>query len=214
MLNSDSYTGSLTHNYYLTEINGQLRMIAWDYNLAFGGMGGFGMGGDLAGMFTNPNVEQTTVQAETIDDATTYVNYPIDSPLLSGTIEERPMISWIFQSETYLEKYHDVYAEYIEYFAGGKFVQMYDSAIALISPYIKRDPTAFCSYDEYMNGSATLREFCLLRAESISRQLDDLIRSTSEDQTATNHSHFVDASGIDMGSMGSDSMGFGGERGQ
>ncbi len=59
-LNSDSYTGSLTHNYYLAENDGKLSMIAWDYNLAFGGMGGFGMGGGMGGMpGGNPNAGQT-----------------------------------------------------------------------------------------------------------------------------------------------------------
>lgn len=42
VLNGDSYTGSMVHNYYLSEIDGMLSMIAWDYNLAFGA---FGMGG-------------------------------------------------------------------------------------------------------------------------------------------------------------------------
>ena len=34
--NDDSYTGSMIHNYYLYEEDGQLAMIPWDYNLAFG----------------------------------------------------------------------------------------------------------------------------------------------------------------------------------
>ncbi|MBQ4091768.1 MAG: CotH kinase family protein, partial [Firmicutes bacterium] len=36
VLNFDSYTGSMIHNYYLYEKDGQLIMIPWDYNLAFG----------------------------------------------------------------------------------------------------------------------------------------------------------------------------------
>ena len=43
VVNGDSYTGSMIHNYYLYEKNGQLSMIPWDYNLAFGTfMGGNG----------------------------------------------------------------------------------------------------------------------------------------------------------------------------
>ncbi len=210
VLNSDSYTGNMTHNYYLAENNGQLSMIAWDYNLAFGGMGGFGMGGGMGRMFGGENTEQTETESETTtDEAATLVNYPIDSPLLSGSIDDKPMISWIFNNEEYLEKYHEVYAEYAEYFISGKFAEMYDNAIALISPYVEKDPTAFCTYGEFQKGSSALREFCLLRAESISGQLDGTIASTSDEQTATNNEGFVDASGIDMESMGSNSMGFG-----
>lgn len=36
LLNFDSYTGSMIHNYYLYEKDGQMQMIPWDYNLSFG----------------------------------------------------------------------------------------------------------------------------------------------------------------------------------
>lgn len=203
VLNSDSYTGNLIHNYYLVENEGMLSMIAWDYNLAFGGMGGMGMGRMPGG--NNANTSTTESQ----NSATTMVNYPIDTPMLAGTTDDRPMISWIFNNEEYLEKYHEVYAEYVEYFTGGKFAEHYDNAIAMISPYVEKDPTAFCTYKDFQAGSAALREFCLLRAESIRGQLKGLIASTSEGQTETNKANFVDASSVDMASMGSNSMGFG-----
>lgn len=38
--NADSLSGSMAHNYYLYEDNGRLNLLPWDYNLAFGGMGG------------------------------------------------------------------------------------------------------------------------------------------------------------------------------
>lgn len=37
VLNFDSYTGSMIHNYYLYEQDGQMEMIPWDYNLAIRG---------------------------------------------------------------------------------------------------------------------------------------------------------------------------------
>ena len=39
----------MIHNYYLYEEDGQLSMIPWDYNLAFGGFsaGGFGGGAEM-----------------------------------------------------------------------------------------------------------------------------------------------------------------------
>jgi spore coat protein CotH len=208
VLNSDSYTGSMIHNYYLSEKNGQLSMIAWDYNLAFGGMGGMGrMGGG------GNNAQTATDTSATTDQATTLVNYPIDTPLLSGSMEDKPMIAWIFNNEEYLEKYHEIYAEYMEYFSSGKFAEMYDNAISLISPYVEKDPTAFCTYEDFQKGSSALRDFCLLRAESIIDQLDGTIAATSDGQTATSHANFVDASSIDLESMGSNSMGFGRARG-
>lgn len=208
VLNSDSYTGSMTHNYYLAEKDGKLSMIAWDYNLAFGGMGGFG-----GGMGRRAGGENSKQAETTADTGTSLVNYPIDTPMLSGSTDDKPMIAWIFNNEEYLSKYHEVFAEYMEYFNSGKFAEMYDNAISLISPYVEKDPTAFCTYEDFQKGSAALREFCLLRAESISGQLDGTIASTSDEQTATNNAGFIDASAIDIESMGSNSMGFGGARG-
>jgi spore coat protein CotH len=209
VLNSDSYTGSIVHNYYLAENNGKLSMIAWDYNLAFGGMGGFG--GGMGGRPGNTNNEETET---TTDSATSLVNYPIDSPMLSGSTDDKPMIGWIFDNEEYLAKYHEVFAEYMEYFDSGKFAEMYDSATALISPYVKKDPSAFCTYEEFQKGSTALREFCLGRAKSINGQLDGTIAATSQEQTATSNAGFVDASDIDIESMGSNSMGFGRAKGE
>lgn len=36
VVNEDSYTGSMIHNYYLYEEDGKMSMIPWDYNLSFG----------------------------------------------------------------------------------------------------------------------------------------------------------------------------------
>lgn len=213
VLNSDSYTGNMVHNYYLAENNGKLSMIAWDYNLAFGGMGGFGMGRMPN---NNTNTEGNTLGTETTEstsNAATLVNYPIDSPMLSGSTDDKPMIAWIFNNEEYLNQYHEVFEEYMEYFKSGEFAKMYDTAISLITPYVEKDPSAFCTYEEFQKGSSALREFCMLRADSISGQLEGSIASTSEGQTESKNAGFIDASTIDIESMGSNSMGFGGARG-
>ena len=176
LLNFDSYTGSMIHNYYLYENDGTLQMIPWDYNLSFGG-------------FQNSG------------DATTLVNYPIDTPVSGGSIEDRPMLAWIFANEEYTELYHQYFKEFIsEYFDSGYFEEMIDNVIELISPYVEKDPTSFCTYEEFQTGVATLKEFCLLRAESITRQLEGTIGSTSDTQdTGT----FVNADDIQISDMGS-----------
>ena len=186
--NDDSYTGSMIHNYYLYEEDGVLSMIPWDYNLAFGG---FGMGGGRGGQ-----------SSSSAAGATSDINYPIDSPV-SGDISTRPMISWIFNSEEYTALYHQYYRDFIEsYFDSGVFEETYDRVVELISPYVEKDPTAFCTYEEFQTGVQTLREFCLLRAQSISGQLDGSIPSTSEGQSADS-STLIDASHLSVSDMGS-----------
>lgn len=176
VLNFDSYTGSMIHNYYLYEKDGQMQMIPWDYNLAFGGF-------------------------KSTDDATSLVNYPIDSPISGGNTEDRPMIAWIFENDEYTELYHQYFAEFItEYFDSGYFSEMIDNVNTMISPYVEKDPTKFCTYEEFKAGIATLKQFCLLRAESISGQLNGEIGSTTESQQSDS---LIDADEIEIKDMGS-----------
>ena len=185
--NFDSYTGSMIHNYYLYEEDGLLSMIPWDYNLAFGGFQGSG-------------------------DATSMVNYPIDTPVSGGTVESRPMLAWIFADEEYTALYHQYFSEFIaQYFESGYFEQMMAETKALIAPYVEQDPTKFCTYEEFETGIDTLERFCLLRAQSVRGQLEGTIPSTDEGQTEDG-SALVDASSItisDMGSMNNGGMGGG-----
>lgn len=112
--NGDSYTGSMIHNYYLYEKDGQLSMIPWDYNLAFG-----------------------TFQSS---DATDTVNSSIDSSVSGGSTEGRPMVDWIFSVETYTELYHQYFAEFLE---SVNIEEIIDNAAELIVPYVEKDPTKF-----------------------------------------------------------------------
>lgn len=145
---------------------GLLSMLPWDYNLAFGGFMGS-------------------------SDAEALVNWSIDDPTSDGDTESRPMLAWTFESEEYTELYHAAFAEFIEsVFTSGEFERLFDETVELISPYVERGPTKFCTYEEFELGAETLREFCLLRAESIGYQL------AGEDVT-------VDASGLDISAMGS-----------
>ena len=183
--NFDSYTGSMVHNYYLYEKDGQLSMIPWDYNLAFGGF-----------------EAQSDADGNGGSNANSMVNFPIDSPISGGSVEERPMLAWIFNNEEYTEMYHQYFHEFLDsYFADGYFEEMISSVKEMIAPYVEKDPTKFCSYEEFEKGTDTLKQFCLLRAESISGQLAGTIPSTSEGQQQ-DKTALVDASGISISDMG------------
>lgn len=183
--NFDRYTGTMIHNYYLYEEDGKLSMIPWDYNLAFGGF-------------------------QDVKDANTLVNYPIDTPVSGETVDSRPMLAWIFSNEEYTELYHKYFAEFIStYFDSGEFSETIDSVESMISSFVEEDSTKFCTYEEFQTGVETLKEFCSLRAESVSGQLDGTIASTSEGQSQDSSS-LVDASNINVSDMGSMGNGNGG----
>ena len=183
LVNGDSYTGSMIHNYYLHEAEGKLSMIPWDYNLAFG-----------------------TFQGRDASDA---VNDPIDTPLSVSGDGSRPMADWIFRSEEYAELYHQYFSEFLDSVDVDALI---DETVALIAPYVEKDPTAFCTYEEFETGVAALKSFCEKRTESVRGQLDGTIPSTDEGQEAE-PSKLVDASDLtlsDMGSMGGGNGGPGG----
>ena len=183
LVNSDSYTGSMIHNYYLYEENGKLSMIPWDYNLAYG-----------------------TFQSGDSDGA---VNDPIDTPLsVTEGSTDRPMFSWITACDEYKEMYHQYYQEFLDdFYSNGYLTDLIDTTYEMIKDYVDRDPTKFCTTEEFEKAVETIRTFVELRCESIQGQLEGTIGSTDSEQSA-NSAALIDASAINLSDMGS--MGGGG----
>ena len=178
--NCDSYTGNMVHNYYLYEKDGKMSMIPWDYNLAFGSFGG------------GSNANST-------------INEPIDSYKT-----DRPMIAWIFQNEEHTKLYHEYFEKFIEeFYTNGRMTQIIENAYDLINSYVEKDPTKFCTYEEFEEGVETLKEFCLLRSQSVSGQLNGTIGTTTEEQKETQN-ELIEASSLEISNLGSMGKGMGG----
>lgn len=181
-VNLDSYLGRTGHNYYLYEKNGILSILPWDYNLAFAT---YSLG------MPNP-----------INDSTLYVNYPIDTPASGEIMLNRPLYHNLMQNDEYFSQYHAYFDKLIaEYFESGYFKSFVAQTTEMISPYIEKDPTAFCSHEDFLIGAKTLENFCKLRAESVRGQLNGTIPSTIKGQQEYNSS-FVDASSVWLPDMG------------
>ncbi|MCF0108778.1 MAG: CotH kinase family protein [Erysipelotrichaceae bacterium] len=162
--NGDSYTGSMVHNYYLHENDGIMSMIPWDYNLAFGTFQG--------------------------NNASSTINEDINEPT---TLDDRPMLGWIFSDEQYTELYHELFAEFItKYYINGELEEKITATANLIRPYAEKDPTRFCTTEEFEKGVEALTSFVTLRAEAVANQLNGI--DTKVDTTGLNLS--------DMGTMG------------
>ncbi len=175
-VNMDSLSGSMAHNYYLYEHEGELNVIPWDYNLSFGGMG-MGMGADSG--------------------ASGMVNDAIDSPF-QGT----EFFDALLEDEACLARYHGYLQELTEgYVSGGKFQDAYNRIRSQIDGLMEADPTAFYTAAEYGTAAEMLYQTVMLRAESIRGQLDGTIPSTDAGQRADG-SALVDASSIDIEAMG------------
>ena len=176
--NFDSYTGQVVHNYYLYEEDGVLSMIPWDYNLAFGSF-------------------------QSNAGATEIVNFPIDTPVTDNDLDNRPMAAWIFHDDACTERYHQYFSRFLsDYIDSGVLEEMIGETFRLIAPYVEKDPTKFCTYGEFETGVEVLREFCRLRARSVSGQLRGTIPSTAGGQEADSAA-LVDASAINLSDTGS-----------
>lgn len=186
-VNMDSLSGNMAHNYYLYESNGQLNLIPWDYNLAFGGMGtNGGMGGGSS------------------DSATEVVNSAIDNAF-SGT----EFFDTLMENETYREQYYAYLNQLVEeYVYGDGFETFYNRTRNLIDTLVETDPTAFYTYEEYQTAADTLYQIVKLRAQSIEGQLNGTIPSTSEEQSGSDA--LIDASSLSISAMGT--MNTGGRR--
>lgn len=193
VLNYDSYTGAIMHNYYIYEKNGQISMLPWDYNLSFVDFmnGGY--------------------------DTQELINFPIDTPVSTGTMEARPMLNWIFENEEYTELYHEIFNEFIEtYFESGWAEEFILTTAELIDPYVESDPSKFITYETFEKGVPALIEVVTLRAQSIRGQLNGEIPTTADGQKAdptnliqTNDLQITDTGSTQMGGT----TGGGGDRG-
>ena len=185
VVNLDSLSGNMAHNYYLYENDGQLNIIPWDYNLSFGGMMNGGMGG-------SPGRESTESS-----EATSMINDPIDTPF-DGT----DFFDALLENEEYLAQYHGYLRQLAEeYVQGGRLQEVWERLDAQTDELIETDPTAFYTAAEYEEAKETLWTVLQLRAESVLGQLNGTIPSTDDGQQNAQDT-LIDGSAIDLSVMG------------
>lgn len=158
----DNYQSGMFHNYYLYNNNDVFEWITWDLNLIYNGF-------PMAGL--------------TDEEATEFL---IDEPVI-GEMDNYPLINAIFENDEYLERYH----EYINILINGylseenienKVLSIYE----MIKDYVKTDPTAFFTYEQFEEAlfmdndtNLGLLNFIDKRNDNIQKQLEGTIPSTN-----------------------------------
>jgi len=184
VVNLDSYSSIMAQNYYIYERDGKITILPWDYNLAWGG-------------FQSGN-------------ASSVINFPIDTPVSGVEMSSRPLIDKLFANEEYLERYHNYLQQLIDnYFANGKFEKKVNELDALISDYVKNDATAFCTYEQYKEAVSAFITLGNLRAQSVQGQLDGTIPSTTKGQYE-NPDKLISAGNLNLSVLGNMMGGRGG----
>ena len=138
-------------------------MLPWDYNLAFGT---YALG------MTDP-----------IRDPNVLINYPINTPAEGKYMQSRPLYHNLMKQNGSLALYHGYFDELLSnYFENGRFAVTLRQTAQMISPYVQKDPTAFCTFADHQLAVDTLEKVCLLRAQSIRGQLSGTIPATIRGQ--------------------------------
>ena len=182
VMNWDSYLGHTGHNYFLYEKNGRLSILPWDYNLAFGT---YALG--MAEPITDPNV---------------LVNYPIYTPAPGHIMEQRPLYHQLMLQEEIFAQYQADFSQFLaEYLESGRCEAFLRTTQKLIAPYVRQDPTAFCSYADHQKAVDTLLTLCQLRGESARGQLEDRYPATLAQQEQS-PGLGVSASHVDLYALG------------
>lgn len=162
LINLDSYSGAMYHNYYLYENNGVCQILPWDLNLSFGGFSG--MGGKGRGESS---------------EATSIINFPIDNPV-TGNLEDMPLIGKLLEIDEYKELYHSYLKEIAEnYFNSGYYDELVNKLDSMINNYVKEDKTAFCTYEQYEASIPQMILFGEDRTKSVLAQLSGEQPSTT-----------------------------------
>ena len=185
VLNLDSYSGQMYHNYYLYENNGKCQVLPWDLNLSFGG---YSVRGGK--------------QNESSGSASS-INFPIDNPV-SGDLDNMPLIGQLLKIDKYKELYHSYLKQIAdEYFNSGYYENLVNKIDSLINSYVEKDPTKFCTYEEYEASIPEMITFGEDRTKSVLAQLNG-------EQPSTTYGNIE--SSINMSALGS--MGGGGKPGE
>ncbi|MDF2567981.1 MAG: CotH protein [Oscillospiraceae bacterium] len=177
VVNLDSYVSNMQQNYYIYENEGKITILPWDYNLSFGGF----QGGNASSM----------------------VNFPIDTPVSGVNLSERPLIAKLLEVDEYKQKYHYYLNQIVTgYFESGLCNTTITQVDSLINTYVKNDATAFYTYDQYAQSLPVLKELISLRAKSIKGQLKGTVPSTTQEQSS-NSDKLISTGTLNLSALGS-----------
>lgn len=134
LVNLDSYTGRLCHNYYLfQDSTGQFQSIIWDMNLAFGGFRYAGMGK----VFSKEELIQTPV-------------------FMHANSESRPLISHLLKNEEYRNQYLRFYKQVLdEHFVSGVYLKRAEMIQNLISEAYAEDTQKLYGFEQFRQNLKT-----------------------------------------------------------
>ncbi|MBR3204765.1 CotH kinase family protein [Candidatus Saccharibacteria bacterium] len=143
VVNSDSYTGLTSHNFYLALKDNKISILPWDYDSSLEGA-----------IYPEP------------------INLPIDNPLQGLSLEDRPLWKQLIGNYYFKEKYHNALQRLLdEYIYTDEYLYFIDKTANLIRPYVQKDPTTTHTLQDFDKTVEDIKTHSSLRADSIQKQL-------------------------------------------
>lgn len=130
MVNLDSYTGRLCHNYYLyRDAFDVFHPVLWDMNLCFGAFRYTGIGAPLSN--------------EAMEEMSMFIHYKEKN-------EKRPLITTLLENDFYRKVYvAHIKTIYQDYLADSSYLKRAEEIMALIDPYVKEDTNKLYQYEDF-----------------------------------------------------------------
>ena len=195
--NYDSYTSLFVHNFYLHEQDGMLSMVPWDYNLAFGS---FTYEAAASTVLAGSGFDPIPDTGAAMDIDTGMINYPIDTPVYSIDMADRPLLNALLTDPDMLAQYHALYDTFLtDCFENGKYAALCAEVTGMIRPYVEAGLT-FYEPEQFERGAAAMAQYLDRRAAAVRGQLDGTIPATLEGQRE-NASGLVDPQGLVLSDM-------------
>jgi len=148
--NMDSYLGSNQQNYYLYEDDGIFSVLPWDYNMAFGGMGGGGS------------------------------SILIDEPTQGAVADRPLVAKLLAVDEYKEQYHQIIRGMVEGYLANGTFTARVQEIKEMISPYVQADPRPFYTYEQYESAIPQLIAFTSGVVDNVTAQLDGTSPSSGD----------------------------------
>lgn len=131
LVNLDSYTGRLSHNYYLYKTpDGLFTPIVWDMNISFGG---FRYDGEKQGVLTDEEMQTYSL----------FAHYKSKNP-------KRPLIVNLLADPLWRKIYvGHCRTILLENFDNGEYLKLAEKIRSIIGEEVKNDPHKLYSYDDF-----------------------------------------------------------------
>ena len=184
LMNWDSYLGHTGHNYFLYEEEGQLSILPW---------------GLQPGLWhLRPGHERAHPGSQRPDQ----LSHPHPPPP-GRHMKNRPLYHNLMQVEEYFQQYQAYFLWFLEeYVESGRLSAVLWEAAGQIAPYVQKDPTAFCSYEDHRLAVETLEQGPAFSGERPPEASWRAANPATLAQQLQRPGEGVDASHLDLGALG------------